>query len=122
LLGTPSYTIRPAGRSRYDRRFEDDTGVGGEHGRRFDRFGTGLRMRPHDSHLAADVLLQQLGGGQQIEVEILLDQAQGTGVRQAAQQRRLGRIWALTSRSARRLGPPARSIRRTSLISARFSL
>jgi hypothetical protein len=60
-----------------------------EHRRRLDRFRAGGGMRAHDAHVAADVLLEQLRRREQVEVEVLLDQGQRAGVRQASQQRGL---------------------------------
>ncbi len=63
--------------------------VGGEHGRLLDRFGAGSGVRAHDAHVAPHVLLEELGGREQVEVEVLLEQRERTGVGKAAQLRRL---------------------------------
>jgi hypothetical protein len=54
--------------------------VGCQHGGGLDRFRAGGRMRAYDAHLAADVLLQQLGGREQVEVEVLLEQGERSRV------------------------------------------
>src|SRR4029079_16360614 len=46
-------------------------------------------IRAIDPHLAPHVLLQELGGREEVEVEVLLDERQRSRVRQAAQRRGL---------------------------------
>ncbi len=49
--------------------------VGGQHLGLFPCFGTGSRIDAHDGDLVAHRLLHQLGGSQEIEIEVLLDDA-----------------------------------------------
>jgi hypothetical protein len=55
--------------------------AGGEHGGGFRAVGAAGGVRAHHAHLAPDVLLQQLGRRQQVEVEVLLQQADRLAIR-----------------------------------------
>ena len=61
-----------------------------QHRRGLDRLGAGGGMGLHHADRPPDVFFQQLGRGEQVEVEVLLDQGERPGLRQAAQLRRLG--------------------------------